>query len=268
MLYNNLGTNGVNWVTEDCGGNLRALNSGKRIHELQFHPKQRNWALAAGWTSCSDFADNEPCEIYKELYVTKDLGNSWQFLKNYVYDFTWGQTRYSSLLKRPNENEQRIFITHDPNIKGHQRTKVRWKQSVHLYMSEDFFKTQKKVLDAGNSIVMTNHYMFVAKAISQDHVKIQVSRAESSFLQFNQARLPRNYHITDHFTVMDTAEKSVFLYVSDHKLDDPVGNLFISDGQGSRFTHSLENIIKGGGAVDFETIESMDGTFMANRYDI
>ena len=80
--------------------------------------------------------------------------------------------------------------------------------------------------------------------------------------------MPRNYHITDHFTVMDTSEKAVFLYVSDHKIDDPVGNLFISDGQGSRFTHSLENIIKGGGAVDFETIESMDGTFLANRYDI
>lgn len=28
------GTHGVNWITEDCGANLRALNSGKRIHEL------------------------------------------------------------------------------------------------------------------------------------------------------------------------------------------------------------------------------------------
>jgi hypothetical protein len=71
------GTNGINWVTEDCAANLRALNSGKRIHEFQYHPKQRAWALAAGWTSCADFADDEPCEIYKELYITKDLGNSW-----------------------------------------------------------------------------------------------------------------------------------------------------------------------------------------------
>lgn len=71
------GTNGINWITEDCGANLRALNSGKKIHEFHFHPKQRAWALAAGWTSCADFADDEPCEIYKELYVTKDLGSSW-----------------------------------------------------------------------------------------------------------------------------------------------------------------------------------------------
>jgi hypothetical protein len=37
---------------------------------------------------------------------------------------------------------------------------------------------------------------------------------------------------------------------------------------GYRFTHSLENIIKGAGAVDFETVESLDGTYIANRYDV
>lgn len=67
---------------------------------------------------------------------------------------------------------------------------------------------------------------------------------------------------------MDTSEKSVFLYVSNDKVLDPVGNLFVSDGLGYRFTHSLENIIKGGNAVDFETIESLDGTFIANKYDV
>jgi len=67
---------------------------------------------------------------------------------------------------------------------------------------------------------------------------------------------------------MDTSEKSVFLYISDDKVANPVGNLFVSDGLGSRFTHSLENIVKGPGAVDFETIESLDGTFIANRYDV
>jgi len=189
-------------------------------------------------------------------------------LKNYVFDFAWGTTTYSEKLPGDKNVESRIFITHDPELKGHQKTRERWKQSVHLYYSDDFFKTQKNALDAGNSIVMTNHYMFVAKAISSDEVKIHVSRAEGGFLDFRLARMPKNYHITDHFTVMDTSEKSVFLYVSDNKVVDPVGNLFISDGLGYRFTHSLENIIKGGGAVDFETIESLDGTFIANRYDI
>lgn len=200
--------------------------------------------------------------------MTKDLGASWQYLKSYVFDFAWGTTVYSSSLSGGKNVEGRIFITHDPELKGHQKTRERWKQSVHLYYSDDFFKTQKNALDAGNSIVMTNHYMFVAKAISSDAVKIHVSRAEAGFLDFRLARMPKDYHITDHFTVMDTSEKSVFLYVSDDKVADPVGNLFISDGLGYRFSHSLENIIKGGYAVDFETVESLDGTYIANRYDV
>lgn len=30
----------------------------------------------------------------------------------------------------------------------------------------------------------------------------------------------------------------------------------------------MEHITKGGSAVDFETVESLDGTFLANRYDV
>ena len=29
----------------------------------------------------------------------------------------------------------------------------------------------------------------------------------------------------------------------------------------------MDNIIKGGRSVDFETVESLDGTFIANKYD-
>jgi len=268
------GTNGINWVTEDCGANLRALNSGKKIHEFHFHPNQRQWALAAGWTSCADFNDDEPCEIYKELYVTKDLGQTWQFMKSYVFDFAWGVTKKSQSITfglreiGKEKSETRIFITHDPDLKGHQKTRERWKESVHLYESNDFFKTMNKVLDGGNSIVMTQHYMFVAKAVSHEHVSIYVSRAHTQFLDFRRARLPKDFHMTKHFTVMDTSEEQVFLYVSDHGVADPVGHLFISDSLGYRFSHSMEHITKGGSAVDFETVESLDGTFLANRYDV
>lgn len=130
-----------------------------------------------------------------------------------------------------------------------------------------FFKSQVLELKSGNSIVMTKHYMFIAKALNEHHVEVHVSRAEEGFKSFNRARMPNNKFITDHFTVMDTSESQVFLYVSDHEINNPVGNLFISDGAGYKYTHSVQNIIKGTGAVDFETLESMDGTFVCNRYD-
>lgn len=33
-----LGTHGINWVTEDCGANIKALNAGKFVQEFMFHP--------------------------------------------------------------------------------------------------------------------------------------------------------------------------------------------------------------------------------------
>lgn len=84
-----LGSAGINWITEDCGKNIRAINSGKPIKEFQFHPNQAKWVLASGYTTCDDFDDGEPCKIYKELYLSKDLGETWVFVADYVIQFAW-----------------------------------------------------------------------------------------------------------------------------------------------------------------------------------
>lgn len=112
-----IGTHGINWVTEDCGGELRALNAGKFVQEFMFHPTQRTWALAASWTNCAEF-QNEPCKIYKELFATKNLGGEWTYLTNYVYDFEWAQ----SVMTKQNGidiPEERIFVTRDESAVGH-----------------------------------------------------------------------------------------------------------------------------------------------------
>jgi len=83
-----LGTHGINWIGEDCGRKIKALNHGRKIKEFQFHPTERNWGLATAFTLCEDFV-NEPCKIYKELYVTKDLGENWDLLGSYIVQFGW-----------------------------------------------------------------------------------------------------------------------------------------------------------------------------------
>lgn len=114
-----IGSEGINWVTEDCAANVEALNSGKKIQEFLFHPTERNWALVASWTTCSEFED-EPCRIFKELYATHDLGKSYIKLKNYVYDFAWGFTNVVELKDLHHlMPKERIFVTHDPFAKGH-----------------------------------------------------------------------------------------------------------------------------------------------------
>lgn len=84
-----LGSTGINWISEDCGATVKAINSGRNIKEFQFHPSERAWILASAYTTCDDFENGEPCRIYKELYVSKNLGDSWEFVADYVIQFSW-----------------------------------------------------------------------------------------------------------------------------------------------------------------------------------
>jgi hypothetical protein len=127
-----------------------------------FHPTQRTWALAASWTSCAEF-QNEPCKIYKELFMTKNLGEEWNYMTNYVFDFEWGQSSHAKA-KHHKIPDERIFVTRDEDAKGHQsssRTDI-WSTQIDLHVSDDFFKNSMKILDQGNTIVKTPQYMFIA----------------------------------------------------------------------------------------------------------
>jgi hypothetical protein len=84
-----LGTHGINWIVHDCSRKgIKALNHGRKIQEYAFHPTERNWGLASAFTLCEDFG-NEPCKYFKELFVTKDLGETWELVAGYVVQFSW-----------------------------------------------------------------------------------------------------------------------------------------------------------------------------------
>ena len=105
------------------------------------------------------------------------MGQTWKYLKEYVYDFAWGYTKTAEEQHTPNLPKERIFITHDPKATGHQnQDKKMWSPQVNLYYSDDFFKNQKKMaLNNGNSIIKTEHYMFIARATAKEWVEIYVS---------------------------------------------------------------------------------------------
>ena len=113
-------------------------------------------------------------------------------MKEYVYDFAWGITAKafedSGTKLVPKE---RIFVTHDPTVTGHQnQEKLVWSPRINLYYSDDFFKTQKLVLNNGNTIIKTEYYMFAAKANKKEMVEIYVSTSLSGFTKFEKTRLP------------------------------------------------------------------------------
>lgn len=254
-------------MSSDCGGEISALNSGKKVNEFMFHPTQASWALAASWTSCAEFA-NEPCKIYKELYVTTNLGQEWKYLTNYIFDFDWGQSKHAQL-KGVSIPDKRIFVTRDETARGHQREakSTKWSVMINLYTSDDFFETSSLLLHSGNTIVKTPQYMFIAVSHSdQSRIQIYSSNYESGFTTLKHVRLPRDAVLSNTFTLMDTSEEQVFLFIENQNKGTPYGNLYISDEKGRHFTLSISNVLKTS-AVDFEKINSLDGTFVVNRYN-
>ena len=65
---------------------------------------------------------------------------------------------------------------------------------------------------------------------------------------------------------MDTSEDQVFLFIENQDPGIPYGNLYISDEKGRSFTLSMSNVIKSN-SVDFEKVNSLDGTFIINRFN-
>lgn len=47
-----------------------------------------------------------------------------------------------------------------------------------------------------------------------------------------------------------------------------MGNTYISDGSGKFYSLSLTNVIRGVEYVDFEKVNSLEGVYIANKYEL
>lgn len=184
-----------------------------------------------------------------------------------MFDFEWGQSPVA-IENQVMIPDDRIWVTRDANNKKHQSTsrKLSWSVDIDLYYSDDYFKNAVMALEQGNTIIKTPQYMFVSCS-HEDMIRVNVfaSTYRSGFTNMKKTRLPADAHMTTTFTLMDTSEQQVFLFLENKGLNTPFGNVYISDANGRAFSLSLENVIKGN-AVDFERVTSLDGTFIANRY--
>lgn len=195
------------------------------------------------------------------------MGENWNYMTNYVFDFEWGQSE-AAVADGISIPDDRVWVTRDATNRNHQHTSRRlsWSVDIDLYYSDDFWATETLALESGNTIVKTPHYMFVTCS-KQDEMRIQIfsSTHRSGFTNLKKVRLPEEAHLTTTFTLMDTSENQVFLFLEDKGLNTPFGSVYISGVNGRTFSLSIENVIKGN-AVDFERVTSLDGTFIANKY--
>lgn len=134
-------------------------------------------------------------------------------------------------------------------------------------MTDDYFQTSKLLVSGGNTLIKTNEWMFVAAAATDKRrVTVYSSNWKSGFTNVKKVKMPQGVPLGRSFTIMDTSEEQVFLYLEEHGDNTFFGNMYISDTEGRSFSLSIENVIKGT-AVDFEKVNSLDGTFVVNKFD-
>ena len=51
--------------------------------------------------------------------MTTDLGHTWKYLTNYIFDFEWGQSKHA-VAHDVFIPEKRVFYTRDQHATGHQ----------------------------------------------------------------------------------------------------------------------------------------------------
>lgn len=142
-----------------------------------------------------------------------------------------------------------------------------WLVDVDLFVSDDFFKTQQMVLSGANKLVKTDHFMFASKYRSDTTVRIMISTAENDFLDFDRARFVGERNSIYDYVIMDTSEEVVFLFLNTYDTALKQGDLYVSDGRGHHFVKTLDRVMKPKSLASFERVNSLDATFLANKYD-
>lgn len=83
-----IGTEGVSWISSDCGHTITTLGINQNLKEFMFHPVQRDWMLATSWSECGKEKDPD-CVVTKDLLFSENKGRSWKVLSKYVIQFAW-----------------------------------------------------------------------------------------------------------------------------------------------------------------------------------
>ena len=256
-----LGSHGINWIGEDCGRKVRALNHGRKIQEYIFHPTEKNWGLASAFTLCEDFAKGEPCKIYKELFLTTDMGEKWEVLGPYIVQFGWGMVKGNTTVPK-----ERILVTLEPHAKGDQKTSG-WSYKVDFVYSDDFFKSKRIAAHKGNKFLLTKDYLFVAQVADQEMQEVVLLVAKSTDKIYNFSTFDEmSKKFKDHtYTFLDYSENSVFLHINHYGDHSKYGHIYTSDIEGLKYSLSLKyNIRSPDNKCDFQSIESLEGVFIAN----
>merc|ERR1719359_1116748 len=259
------GTKRNHFISTNGGSTWRRIRQRATIHTFMFHKTRPKWALLSSWTdSCegrrkSDADDAGPCNHM--LYITKDLGRTFTLVTSYVVQFSWGS---------PDKGQQdRIYFTHFRQKTGDQPKLTLWSKSVDFALTDDAGQKITRLVYRGNKFLVSHGFIFVAKLKDASVQSVSLMCSSDGGVTFRASKLPQELEEKS-YTVLDTSEGAVILHVN-HGSKEPygVGNVYISDKDGVRFTLSLPNNVRStSGDCEFDKVLGLDGIYIANFRDI
>ncbi|EER13739.1 membrane glycoprotein yil173w precursor, putative [Perkinsus marinus ATCC 50983] len=253
----------VHFISDDAGQRWRVVKY-KGIHSYVFHPTRSQWALMSTWTEACESrgmrndADVDPC--HHSLFLTQDGGRTFLLVQSYVVQFDWGDKAFSQ--------EDRIYLTHFRFKSGDQPKLTLWSAGVDFAYSDDMGHTFYQAVSQGNKFLISNGFIFVAKLVDKNSQSVKLMVSADGGEHFTAARLPVKLEEKS-YTILDTSEGAVMLHVNhDSPGSGGVGNVYVSDKDGVRYSLSLPNNVRGSnGDCEFDKVLSLEGVYMANFMD-
>ena len=244
-----VGNKGVFWASSDCGATMKALNKEFLIAQLKMHPTEPNWMLATSMQDCKG-EDEDLCFFgTHELYITRNLGETWKLVANNVKQFDWSF------------NPEQVYMGLPP---GRIYALIRTKSQDVLYRTDDY-KNMTTLVNNCLEFRLRATYMFaIQKGTTGDEVFLLVSTIQDKFAKFYKSIFPdiklkmKNVHI------LDSSEGVVFILAT-RKATNPYGRLYISDSTGLRYRLALKRVMRDPErGADFAKIAGLEGIYMAN----
>lgn len=108
----------------------------------------------------------------------------------------------------------------------------------------------------------------MAKVTDQytQEVSLLVS-SPTDVLGYNYDIIDADQKLKEHsYSILDTSENQVFMLVNHLKASSLMGVIYISDSTGTRYSRSLENVVKVDNTAEFHRVLGLEGIYLANVY--
>lgn len=248
-----MGMRDDNFISSDDGVSWTRVNLPHKLYGFNFHASRATWALVSYWTDSCLLQKDEPCS--HSLFLTKDLGASFTLVGTHIVQFSWGKENF--------HQEDRVYFTHFVNKKESQQRLTRWMAGIDFAYTDDYGATVKRVIPEGNKFQMSYEYILVVKVTNTAKQNVSLMVSADGATSFGAAQLP--HKLWQHsFALLDASEGALVLHVNQGK---DVGDIYISDKAGQKFTLSLTRNVRQLGFCAFEKVMNLNGIYISNVYE-